>query len=143
AATCWVALAALVALSSLAAGLLSAGDRPLVGLGGRVVPSGECLWLVIASWLLTVPPLLAFTSLAALFSVATRNGIAGVLGTVLAALIMQLLALIGSGTWVHMLPVASAFDGWHGLLSAPKFYGPSIIEYFVCVAWILICGGAC
>src|SRR5207253_7553391 len=57
-----VALAALAALSSLAAGLLSAGDRPIVGLGGRVVPSGECLWLVIASWLLTLPPLLAFTS---------------------------------------------------------------------------------
>jgi hypothetical protein len=31
------------------------------------------------SWLLNVPALLAFTSLAVLFSVATRNGIVGVL----------------------------------------------------------------
>jgi len=136
-----VTLAVLVALSSLVAGLLLTGDQPLVGLGGRVVPSGECLWLVIASWLLTIPPLLAFTSLAVLFSVATRNGIAGVLGPVLAALVMQLLALIGSGTWLHMLLLTSAFDSWHGLLGAPKFYGPTIIGACVCIAWVVACLG--
>jgi ABC-2 type transport system permease protein len=141
AATLAVALVALIALSSLLAGLLFTGDQPLVGLGGNVLSSGECLWLVLASWLLSVPPVLAFVSLAVLFSVATRSGIVGVLGPVLVGLAMQLLELIGSGTWVHTVLVASAFDDWHGLLSAPRFYGPTIVGNCVCVVWVVACLG--
>ena len=137
-----LALLALAALSSLLSGLLLTGDQPLVGLGGNVISSGEGLWLVLASWLLNIPPLLAFTSLALLFSVATRNGIVGVLGPVLAGLVMQLLELIGSGSWVHTLLVASAFSDWHGLLGAPKFYGPMITGNCVSVLWIATCLGA-
>jgi ABC-2 type transport system permease protein len=137
-----LALVAVAALASLAAGLLFTGDQPMVGLGGTVIPSGECLLLVLASWLLSMLPMLAFTSLAVLFSVATRNGIMGVLGPVLLALVMQLLALIGSGAWVHMLLVATAFDGWHGLLTAHKFYAPLIIACGVCILWISACLGA-
>ncbi len=137
-----LALLALAAVSSVLSGLLLTGDQPLVGLSGNVLSSGEGLWLVLASWLLNIPPLLAFTSLALLFSVATRNGIVGVLGPVLVGLLMQLLELIGSGSWVHMLLVASAFNDWHGLLSAPKFYGPTIVGNCVCVLWILACLGA-
>jgi ABC-2 type transport system permease protein len=142
AATFSVALTALTALSSLAAGLLVTGDQPLVGLDGTVLPAGECLWLVLASWALCMLPMLAFTSLALLFSVATRNGIFGVLGPVLVGLAMQLLALIGSGTWVHMLLVGSAFNDWVGLLGAHKFYGPLLIGSCVSVLWIVACLGA-
>ncbi len=52
---------------------------------------------------------------------------------------MELLALIGSGTWVHMLLVSSAFDDWHGLLASPRFYGPLAIGTGVCVLWVLAC----
>jgi ABC-2 type transport system permease protein len=142
AATFAAALVAVVALSSLVAGLVLTGGQPLVGLGGTAIPSGECLLLVLVSWLVVVLPTLAFTSLAVLFSLATRNGIAGVLGPVLVALAMQLLALIGSGTWVHLLLVGSAFDDWHGLLAAHRFYGPLIVGSCVCVVWILACLGA-
>jgi ABC-2 type transport system permease protein len=134
-----VALLALTALSSLAAGLLATGDQSLVGLSGAVIPSAESLWLVLVSWLLSVPPLLAFTSLALLLSAATRNGIVGVLGPVLVGLVMQLLALVGSGNWVHMLLVDSTFDDWHGLLAAPRFYGPLWIGTAVAIAWTLAC----
>jgi ABC-2 type transport system permease protein len=137
-----LALIALAAISSILTGLLFTGDQPLVGLGGNVLSSGEGLWLVLVSWLLNVPALLAFTSLALLFSVATRNGIVGVLGPVLVGLLMQLLELIGSGSWVHTLLVASAFNDWHGLLSAPRFYGPLIVGNCVCVLWVVVCLGA-
>jgi ABC-2 type transport system permease protein len=142
AATFAAALVAVTALSSLLAGLVLTGDQPLVGLGGTVITSGECLLLVLASWLVVVLPTLAFTSLAVLFSLAARNGIAGVLGPVLVALAMQLLALIGTGTWVHLLLVGPAFDDWHGLLAAHRFYGPLILGSCVCVLWILACLGA-
>ncbi len=139
AATLALTLLALLALSSLIAGLLLTGDQPLVGLGGNLLSSGECLWLAVASWLLSVPPVLAFTSLAILLSVATRNGIVGVLGTVVLALAMELLELVGSGTWVHTLLLASAFGDWHGLLVSPRFYGPLIVGNFVCLAWAIAC----
>ena len=122
AATFSVGLIALLAVSSLAAGLLLVGDQPLVGLSGALLSPGRCIVLVLASWLLNVLPMLGFASLAMLLSVASRNGIAGVLGTILAALVMQLLALVGTGTWVHGLLLASAFDGWHGLFTAHPFY---------------------
>jgi ABC-2 type transport system permease protein len=134
-----LALVGLLALSSLAAGLVLTGDQPLVGLDGNVIPSGEALWLVLASWLVSIPPVLAFVSIAVLFSVASRSGIVGVLGAVVVALVMQLLALVGRGTWTHQLLVASAFDDWHGLLAAPKFYGQLVIDICIALIWVAGC----
>jgi ABC-2 type transport system permease protein len=143
AATSVVAVLTLLAgLSSVAAGLLVSGSAPLVGLGGTVIPSGEALGLVVASWLLSIPPALAFASIAVLFSTATRNGIIGVLAPVLVALAMQLLALIGRGGIVHTLLLGSAFEDWHGLLAAPKFYAPLLISLGVCALWSAACLGA-
>ena len=97
------------------------------------------LALTLVSWLYCVLPVLAYTSLAILFSVATRNGILGVLGPLLVALVTQLLLLIGNGVIVHMLLIGSAFDGWHGLFVAHPFFGPMLVSSLVCVAWIAAC----
>lgn len=88
AATFSVALIALLAVSSLAAGLVFVGAQPLVGLGGKLLAPGTCVALVLAGYLCSVLPMLGFASLAMLLSAATRNGIAGVLGTILVALVM-------------------------------------------------------
>ena len=132
-------LVAMTAASSLLAGLLFTGDQSFVGLGGNLLSSGEGLWLVLVSWLLNIPAVLAFVSLALLFSVAARSGIVGVLGPVIVGLVMALLELIGSGSWVHALLITSAFNDWHGLLSAPRFYNPLITSSVVSLLWILIC----
>jgi ABC-2 type transport system permease protein len=130
---------ALLAASSLAAGVLLVGDQPLVSLSGTLLSPGRCVVLVLAGWLFSTLPLLGFASLAMLLSVATRNGIAGVLGTILAALVMQLLALVGTGTWVHRLLLASAFDGWHGLFTAHPFYSEMLVACLVSVTWTTAC----
>lgn len=132
-------LLALVAVSSLLSGFIFIGDEPFVGLGGNMIGSREALWLVLASWLVSVPALLGFTSLALALSAASRSGIVGVVGPVLAALVMQLLALVGTGSWMHTALLASSFDGWHGLLGSPAFYLPLIIGIFVAAAWIAAC----
>jgi ABC-2 type transport system permease protein len=134
-----IALAALAAIASLVAGMIVAGDRSLVGLGGTLMSPAACLGLVLASWLACVPGLLAFTGVAVVFSVATRNGIVGVLGPLLVALAMQLLALIGNGTVVHLLLISSAFDGWHGLFAAPAFFGPLMLVTLVSCVWLAAC----
>jgi hypothetical protein len=98
--------------------------------------------LVTVSWVICLLPFLAYTSLAILFSVATRNGIVGVLGPILVALLTQLLFLIGKGTWVHLLLIGSAFDAWHGLFAEHPFFGPLVVSVFVCLAWIAATLGA-
>ncbi len=137
-----VGLVALTAASSLVAALVLTGDQSLVGLSGRLLSPGTALALVVAGWLVSVLPVLGFTSLAVLFSVASRSGIVGVLGPILVALVMQLLALVGTGTWVHAVLLGSAFDAWHGLFTAHRFYGPLVIGSIVSLAWILACLGA-
>ncbi|MGO9753437.1 MAG: ABC transporter permease [Solirubrobacteraceae bacterium] len=135
-------LLALTALSSIVAGLLLVGDQPLLDLSGLTLSSGRTLALVLVSWLVCLLPLLAYTSLAVLFSIATRNGIVGVLGPLLVALVTQLLDLVGKGVWMHMLLPASAFDGWHGLFVTHRFYGPLVISSLVSIIWIVACLGA-
>ena len=137
-----VALALVAAVSSLVAGLAFTGDQAVIGLSGTQLPAGT-LWLVVPlSWLVSVLPLLGYVSLAVLFSVSTRNGIIGVLGPILVALVMQLLALFGNGEVVHLLLLSSAFDDWHGLLAAPHFYSQIEVSSIISVGWIVACLGA-
>jgi ABC-2 type transport system permease protein len=132
-------LLALVAISSLVAGLVFVGDQNLIGLSGTVLASGHALLLVLLSWILSVPPMLAFTALAMLLSVATRNGIVGVIGPSVAGLIMQLLLLIGAGIWAHAVLVSSAFNDWHPLFVAHPFYELLIVGCVVSVVWTVAC----
>jgi ABC-2 type transport system permease protein len=131
-----LALGVLLAVSSLVAGLILVGAQRMVDLSGRELNGAHLLLLVSVSWLISLLPVLAYTSLAILFSVATRNGIIGVLGPILVALVTQLLALLGNGVIVHLLLIGSAFDAWHGLFVAHPFFGPMIVSAFVCLAWI-------
>src|SRR5262249_16762159 len=78
----------LLAITDLVAGLL-AGTQPVVGLGGQLVPSGQATGLVVVSWLSELPPMLAFTALAVLLSVLSRNSVVGIGGPVLIALMLQ------------------------------------------------------
>lgn len=129
------ALLLLAALSSLIGGLLFEGSQPLVGLGGAELPSGEAALLLLCSWLLSLLPLIAFVVIAILLSIASRSGIVGVGGTVIAGLLMQLLGFLGHGSWAHALLLGAAFDDWHGLLAEPGFFAPMAIALAVSVAW--------
>ena len=89
--------------------------------------------------LIFLAPMLAFVSLAVLFSIATRNGIVGVLGPAVRRPGHAAAALVGTGVWLHTLLVASAFDGWHALFVSDPFYGPLVIGEAVSVVWIAVC----
>lgn len=141
-ATFALGLLALLAVSSIAAGALFIGLHPLVSLSGTTMSAGRCLGLLAVAWLLCALPLLAFASLAVLFSVATRNGIVGVLGPALVDLVMQLLALVGTGVWLHLLLASSGFDAWHPLFVSHPFYGTLVIGELVSLIWIAACLGA-
>jgi ABC-2 type transport system permease protein len=134
-----VGLMVILAAMSLIAGVALVGPHALVNLSGVLTSSGRMLALTVVSWLICILPLLAYTSLAVLFSVATRNGILGVLGPLLVALVTQLLDLIGKGVIVHELLIGSAFDGWHGLFTSHLFFGQVLVGSLVSLAWIAAC----
>ena len=52
---------------------------------------------------------------------------------------MQLLLLIGSGVWAHMLLVSSAFLTWHALFTTHPYFGPLLIGAGISVVWIAAC----
>jgi ABC-2 type transport system permease protein len=139
AATLTVAMTLLLALASLLAGVVFVGAHALPNLSGVRTSAGEMLFLTALSWFLCLLPALAYTAIAILFSIASRNGIVGVLAPLAVALLTQLLQLIGKGVIVHLLLPGSAFLGWHGLFVAHRFYGPAILSSLVSVGWIVAC----
>ena len=138
AATFCVGLLLLTTIASLLAGVILVGDQGLVSLSGTVFSPGRSVLLTLASWLLCIFPMLAFASLGVLFSVATRNGIMGVIGPPLCALAMQMLLLVGSGIWMHMLLAGYAFNTWHALFTQHAYFGPLLIGVAVTIIWIAV-----
>ena len=139
AATVAIAISLLLAAASIVAGVVLVGAHSLVNLSGAPAAAGRVFALTAVSWIYCVLPMLAYTSLAVLFSVATRNGILGVLGPLLVALVTQLLDLIGRGVIMHTLLIGPAFDGWHGLFAGHPYLGPLLLSGLVCVLWIAAC----
>jgi ABC-2 type transport system permease protein len=133
-----VALSLLIAGASVIAGVVASGAHPLVNLSGQLTSTGRMLGLTLVAWLYCLVPVLAYVSLAILFSLATRNGILGVLGPIVVTLATQLLDLVGKGVTVHTLLIGGAFDGWHGLFTSAPFLGPLLIGIGVSLAWIAV-----
>jgi ABC-2 type transport system permease protein len=141
AATFVLATMVLLTLTDLLAGLL-AGIQPVVGLGGQLVPAGHATALLIVSWLSELPPVLGFTALAVLLSVASRNSVVGIGGPVLLALVFQVVALVNMPEWTQMALLTTPLLAWHGFWAQPAFYGPFREGLVTCAAWSVICGGA-
>jgi ABC-2 type transport system permease protein len=127
-----------LAASSLAAGLLVIGSGPLVNLSGGLLPSSRALTRVTLAWISVLPPMFGMTAVAVLLSVATRNSAAGIGLPVVAALIMQLYALIDGPEIVRRLLITSAFGAWHGLLAEPPYHGPLVYGTTVSCAYLVI-----
>lgn len=122
------ALAALVAMgvTAVAAGTIKSGFRPLVSLSGSVVPPGRALGLVAASFAVYLMPLAAIACFGLLLSALTRNSAASVVGTLMFALLMQLIAILPglSGTEPYLL--TTQFQAWQGFLHVPVEWSPVI-----------------
>ncbi len=136
AASVMVALCLLMAASAIVAGLILAGAHPLTDLSGTEISALHSILLAAISWMLCLVPGLAYLGIAALCSVASRNGIVGTLGPLLVSLVTQLIDLIGNGVIVHLLLPGSGFDAWHGLFTAHPFFGPLLISVGVDLAWL-------
>jgi len=131
-----------LAVSSLGAGALLVGRQPLVDLSGSLLPPGRAALLVLASWATVLPPVLAFTALGLLLSVATRSTAAGIGGPVVIGLLMQLGSLADAPELIRTLLVTTPFSAWHGLLTDAMFYGPLVRGVVVSAIYFAGCLGA-
>jgi ABC-2 type transport system permease protein len=132
-------LLAVTAASSTLAGLALAGSTPLVALSGTHLSPGRAALLVVASWASAAAPLLGFTALGCLLSVASRSSVIGVGGPVVLGLLMQLLALLGGlGDAANAL-LTTPFASWHGFAREHPFYGPFWQGALVSLAWTAVC----
>ena len=128
-----------LAVSSVVAGLLVIGDQPLVDLSGVLLPASHALWRAALAWTSVLPSAAGCTALALLASVATRSSAAGIGLPVVAALTMQMYAMVDGPEIVRRSLITSGFGAWHGLLTEPSYYSPIAHAAIVSGVYFVVC----
>ena len=128
-----------LAVSSLASGLLIIGAQPIVNLSGVLLAPGEATRYVVAAWASVLPPTFGFTALAILASVVTRSSVAGIALPVAAAMAMQLYALVDGPEMPRRVLLTSSFGAWHGLFVDPHYYAPVVTGTAVSAIYLVVC----
>ncbi len=109
---------------AVVAGSLKSGFHPLTTLSGTTVSAPRALGLIAASLAVYALPMLAIACIGLLLSTITRNSAAAVVGTLMFALILQLVGILPGlgGLRPYLLP--SQFEAWMGLLREPADWAP-------------------
>jgi ABC-2 type transport system permease protein len=130
-------LAALVAMVvvGLAAGTIEFGWHPLVSLSGTTVSPLRGLGLLFASTGVYAWPLLAIAAFGLLLSTVTRNSAASVVGTLMFALLMQLLGALPGTEPIRPYLLGEQFSAWHGLLRQPTDWAPIVRAAWLCTLY--------
>jgi len=128
-----------LAVSSIAAGVIIIGAGPLIDLSGMARAPGDALRHVALAWVSILPAAFTFTSFAVLLSVVSRSSVVGIGVPVIAALTMQLGAMVDGPDIVRRLLITSGFEAWHGLLANPPFYTPLVRGTMVSTVYFVIC----
>lgn len=129
----------LLCLSSLAGGLAFVGHQQIVGLSGNTVSGGHATALVLVSWLVAAPSVLAFAALGVLVSIVTRNGLAGVIVPTVVGLVLELLLLVGGIGPVRALLPNAGFIAWHGMWASPSFLEPITKGVLAALVYAALC----
>lgn len=133
-----VAMVAVIAASSLLAGVLLVGHQEVIGLAGTPIGAGRATALVVESFAIALLPTLAFTCIAIFFSVISRNSLVGILAPLVVWLVMVLVSLVGSGVIVRSVLPVNTVEAWHGL-QVPDGATTSLwLGLVVCVAFAVV-----
>ena len=113
-------------VTAVVAGTVESGFRPLVTLSGTTVSAPRALGLVAASFAVYLLPLLAIACFGLLLSALTRNSAAAVVGTLMYALLMQLIGILPGLGGVKPYLLTTQFQAWQGFLRVPADWAPII-----------------
>jgi ABC-2 type transport system permease protein len=121
-------------------GLLAAGFAwgfaPLTSLSGTTVSFGHGLGLLGLSLAVYLLPMAGIASFGILLSTITRNSAASVVGTLMWALVMQLLGVLPGTEPIRPYLLATQFEAWHGFLRTPADWVPVVRAVWVCALYV-------
>jgi ABC-2 type transport system permease protein len=125
-------------LVGLVAGSIAWGFHPLTSLSGTKVPAGHGVGLLAASLAIYAFPLVGIAAFGLMLSTITRNSAAAVVGTLMWALLMQLLSVLPGTESFRAYLLGTQFDAWHGFLRTPADWSPVIRAVWVCALYIAL-----
>jgi ABC-2 type transport system permease protein len=134
------AILAVVVMSVVAtvAGTIEWGFNPLTSLSGTQVAATRGLGLLAESLGVYTLALIAIASFGVLLSTVTRNSAASVVGTLMFALLMQVLAVLPGTESIRPYLLSEQFSAWHGFLRVPADLAPVIRALWVCGLYIAV-----
>jgi ABC-2 type transport system permease protein len=125
-------------LVGLVAGGIAWGFHPLTSLSGTKVSTGHALGLLAASLAIYAFPLVGIAAFGLMLSTITRNSAASVVGTLMWALLMQLLGVLPGTESFRPYLLGTQFDAWHGFLRTPADWVPVVRALWVCALYIAV-----
>ena len=131
------AVVALICMGATAvvAGTLKSGFNPLVSLSGTRVSAARSLGLVAASFAVYLVPLLAIAAFGLFLSAVTLNSAAAVVGTLMYALLLQLIGILPGLGGVQPYLLTTQFQAWQGFLRIPTDWAPVIRAAWLSAAY--------
>ncbi|QKV75862.1 ABC transporter permease [Amycolatopsis sp. Hca4] len=133
--TVLLVLVAGMAVSATAGGLLTAGNRALVGFDGHLLTPGDAAATVLLAWVSVLAPTLALAAIGLLGSVLWGRSPMGLLLPAVVALAMALAQLLPLPVAVRLALPSYAFIAWNGLFTDPAQLGPLLVAVGVSLAW--------
>jgi ABC-2 type transport system permease protein len=127
----------LMGMVAVVAGTLESGFNPLTDLSGQPISARRALALVGASFLVYLVPILAIACFGLCLSALTRNSAAAVVGTLMFALLMQLIGILPglSGTKPYLL--STQLQAWQGFFRLPTDWLPIVRGLWVSACYAL------
>jgi ABC-2 type transport system permease protein len=123
---------------ALVAASIEWGFKPLTSLSGTKVAAGHGIALLAASLAVYVLPLVGIAAFGLFLSTVTRNSAASVVGTLMFALLMQLLGALPGTEPIRPYLLSTQFEAWHGFLRTPADWVPVTRAIWVCALYIAI-----
>jgi ABC-2 type transport system permease protein len=122
----------------LVAGSIAWGFHPLTSLSGTKVSAGHGVGLLAASLAIYAFPLVGIAAFGLMLSTITRNSAAAVVGTLMWALLMQLLGVLPGTEPIRPYLLGTQFQAWHGFLRTPADWAPGVRAFWVCAFYVAI-----
>ncbi|MEY9840082.1 ABC transporter permease [Streptacidiphilus sp. EB103A] len=133
-------VAGMVASSSVG-GLLTVGNRPLVGLDGHLLSPSDAAGNVLLAWVCVLAPTLALAAIGLLGSVVLGRSPIGLLLPALVAVAMQLAQMLPLPVALRLALPGYAFITWHRLFTSPGQPRELLISVAVSLVWVVVATG--
>ena len=127
-----------VGIVGFVAGTIAWGFHPLTSLSGGKVSAVHGLALLAASLAVYGLPLVGVAAFGVMLSTGTRNSAASVVGTLMWALLMQLVGVLPGTESFRPYLLGTQFSAWHGFLRIPADWAPVIRAVWVSALYITL-----